>query len=277
MPKRDDTVYGSRLALRLAGTTEWIASHRVSPSASPMTGSCGVSSTPWCFASITEPSRDYWIARSSRAMTAVRVAIAPHRHCEPTGRRRAPPDDRLREAIQGNRQGLDCFRLRQKATAERSSQALLAMTRKSRAPNPHRHSGARAARTGICRDEQLEIPGPRKDARPGMTTDMTSHSRDTMRPSCPSTVRAISRRGRGRDPQARARGMPGARGTRGPCAKSSAHGSHHRYPGNTRHSLRDGFTAYTALSRATNSSCPPRRRIEGDARTRLGSHHLRPA
>jgi hypothetical protein len=31
------------------------------------------------------------------------------RHCEPTGRRKAPPDDRLREAIQGNKQELDCF------------------------------------------------------------------------------------------------------------------------------------------------------------------------
>jgi hypothetical protein len=31
------------------------------------------------------------------------------RHCEPTGRREAPPDDRLREAIQGRKQELDCF------------------------------------------------------------------------------------------------------------------------------------------------------------------------
>jgi hypothetical protein len=32
------------------------------------------------------------------------------RHCEPTGRRGAPPDDKLREAIQSRaREGLDCF------------------------------------------------------------------------------------------------------------------------------------------------------------------------
>src|ERR1700704_1515118 len=31
------------------------------------------------------------------------------RHCEPTGRRQAPPDDKLREAIQGDRKTLDCF------------------------------------------------------------------------------------------------------------------------------------------------------------------------
>jgi hypothetical protein len=35
------------------------------------------------------------------------------RHCEPTGRRVAPPDDRLREAIQGRANNLslalDCF------------------------------------------------------------------------------------------------------------------------------------------------------------------------
>jgi hypothetical protein len=30
------------------------------------------------------------------------------RHCKPTGRRKAPPDDRLREAIQRYRR-LDCF------------------------------------------------------------------------------------------------------------------------------------------------------------------------
>ena len=35
------------------------------------------------------------------------------------------------------------------------------------------------------------------------------------------------------------------------------------------------LTAYAALSRATNSSCHPRRRIEGGARTRSGSPHLR--
>jgi hypothetical protein len=34
-------------------------------------------------------------------------AVSP-RHCEPTGRREAPPDDRLREAIQ-NENDLDCF------------------------------------------------------------------------------------------------------------------------------------------------------------------------
>jgi hypothetical protein len=36
------------------------------------------------------------------------------------------------EAIQGNKQGLDCFRLRQKATADRSSQGFLAMTKETR-------------------------------------------------------------------------------------------------------------------------------------------------
>jgi len=33
-----------------------------------------------------------------------------HRHCEPTGRREAPPDDRLREAIHLSARGaMDCF------------------------------------------------------------------------------------------------------------------------------------------------------------------------
>src|ERR1700716_2466367 len=36
--------------------------------------------------------RKTWMARTSPAMTL-------NRHCEPTGRREAPPDDRFREAI----------------------------------------------------------------------------------------------------------------------------------------------------------------------------------
>jgi len=37
--------------------------------------------------------------------------MALSRHCEPTGRREAPPDDKLREAIQlaAQRTKLDCF------------------------------------------------------------------------------------------------------------------------------------------------------------------------
>ena len=55
--------------------------------------------------------------------------------------------------------------------------------------------------------------------------------------------------------------MPGAR-----CARSRAwcvvdtRVSHHGHTGNTRHSPRNGFTAYIALSRVTGLSCHPRRR-----------------
>ena len=55
--------------------------------------------------------------------------------------------------------------------------------------------------------------------------------------------------------------MPGAR-----CARSrvwcveSTRVSHHGHTGNTRHSPRNGFTAYIALSRVTGLSCHPRRR-----------------
>jgi predicted lipase len=48
------------------------------------------------------------------------------RHCEPTGRREAPPDDRLREAIQGLQERLDCF-----------IAALLAMTGYDGNTTPH--------------------------------------------------------------------------------------------------------------------------------------------
>jgi hypothetical protein len=55
---------------------------------------------------------------------------------------------------------------------------------------------------------------------------------------------------------------PGARCTRSPCAKCSKHtvvttGS----PERPRRFLRNGFTAYAALSSATNSSCHRHRRI----------------
>jgi hypothetical protein len=59
----------------------------------------------------------------------------------------------------------------------------------------------------------------------------------------------------------RAQGMPGAR-----CARSrvwcveSTRVSHHGRAEITRHSPRNGFTAYIALSRVTGLSCHPRRR-----------------
>src|ERR1700761_4758749 len=48
----------------------------------------------------------------------------------------------------------------------------------------------------------------------------------------------------------RAQGMPGAGRTHGPPATKNAGGSHHRYGRNIRHSLRDGFTAYTCAPRS---------------------------
>ena len=44
--------------------------------------------------------------------------------------------------------------------------------------------------------------------------------------------------------------MPGADRTHGPPATKKAGGSHHRSSQNIRHSLRDGFTAYTRAPRS---------------------------
>jgi hypothetical protein len=52
------------------------------------------------------------------------------------------------------------------------------------------------------------------------------------------------------------------------CTDKCAH-EHTGTAGAARHSLRDGFTAYTVLSLETNSSCLHRRRIEGFGETRL--------
>jgi hypothetical protein len=51
--------------------------------------------------------------------------------------------------------------------------------------------------------------------------------------------------------------MPGARCTRGLVCKNvqRAHTSIQVQAGASRHSLRNGFTAYAVLSSATNSSC----------------------
>ena len=53
------------------------------------------------------------------------------------------------------------------------------------------------------------------------------------------------------------------------CTRKCAH-EHTGTAGALRHSLRNGFTAYAALSLETNSSCLHRRRIDGSSKTRLG-------
>jgi hypothetical protein len=63
------------------------------------------------------------------------------------------------------------------------------------------------------------------------------------------------------------RGMPDARCTRGLVCKIVQR-SAHEHTGSAeaiRHSLRNGFTAYTVLSPATNSSCHRRCRLDGDS------------
>jgi len=59
--------------------------------------------------------------------------------------------------------------------------------------------------------------------------------------------------------------MPGARCTRGLVCKQCAKNAHEHTgtDGTLRHSLRNGFTAYAALSPETNSSCLRRWRIGG--------------
>jgi hypothetical protein len=67
--------------------------------------------------------------------------------------------------------------------------------------------------------------------------------------------------------QWRAQGTPGACCTRGLVCKDAQRNAHEHTGtvGAFRRSLRNGFTAYSALSPATNSSCHRRRRIGGSA------------
>ena len=80
----------------------------------------------------------------------------------------------------------------------------------------------------------------------------------------------------------RAQGMPGVQCTRSLACENKKHTSivTTGSPASHRHSLHNGFTAYSALSPATNSSCHRRRRIGGFAkpgRARKTSADLTPA
>ena len=85
--------------------------------------------------------------------------------------------------------------------------------------------------------------------------DITTRSRGAPRPRFASNF-CTSRK-------ERAQGMPDARCTRGLVCKI-VQKSAHEHTGSAeaiRHSLRNGFTTYAALSPATNSSCHRHRRI----------------
>jgi hypothetical protein len=66
-------------------------------------------------------------------------------------------------------------------------------------------------------------------------------------------------------PREREQGMPGACCTRGLVCKRWSKGAHEHTgtAGALRHSLRNGLTAYAALSLETNSSCLHRCRLDG--------------
>src|SRR5882724_926877 len=88
-----------------------------------------------------------------------------NRHCEPTGRRKAPPDDGLREAIQGSTKELDCF----VACAPRNDDAL---------PQPNRflrHSISLApTSSGFSCCVQWPLPRTRYFSRSGMIFSIPS-------------------------------------------------------------------------------------------------------
>src|SRR5713226_643209 len=112
-------------------------------------------------------------------------------------------------------------------------------------------------------DAQRSVSNSRD--KPGHTFTLAGEARpELMRVSCPPET-------------TRAQGRPGARCTRGLVCKIVRRNAH-EHTGSAesiRPSLRNGFTAYGALSPATNSSCHRRRRIGGSAKTRLGLQNLR--
>ena len=90
-----------------------------------------------------------------------------------------------------------------------------------------------------------------------MTPNMHPHSRGAMRPRLDRSSRPM-----------RAQGRPGARCTRGLVCNGTKKCAHeHTGPAESiRPSLRNGLTAYGALSPETNSFCLRHRRIDGFAK-----------
>jgi len=90
-----------------------------------------------------------------------------------------------------------------------------------------------------------------RNSRSVQRRHMHSRSRGALRPRLTGKSRPSV--------EQRARGMPGAQCTRSlVCAQGSQYAhqsSQRRHRENIRHSPRNGFTAYSALSPATNSSC----------------------
>jgi len=85
------------------------------------------------------------------------------------------------------------------------------------------------------------------------------------RHECPSDARNVPSK------KSRAQGMPDAGRTHGPPATRNAGGSHHRQGRDNRHSLRDGFTAYSGLSPETGLCCLRRLPLTA-CRARGGRH-----
>ena len=92
--------------------------------------------------------------------------------------------------------------------------------------------------------------------------DASGHGFPFPRRDCTRGVLSVSRLRK-----QRAQGMPDAGRTHGPPANKKAGGSYHRFSRNSRHSLRDGVTAYDVLSPGTGLSCPRRPRHSSRRRT----------
>jgi hypothetical protein len=88
-----------------------------------------------------------------------------------------------------------------------------------------------------------------------LAVDITPHSRGADRARGVAAILSLEKQ--------RAQGRPGARCTRGLVCKlhKEKRTRAYRFSGGIRPSLRNGFTAYSALSPATNSSCHRRLRV----------------
>jgi hypothetical protein len=163
------------------------------------------------------------------------------------------------EVIQGNRQGRGCKSVASSRPCAGTHNPCRCSVQKASAPLPKRDDTAYGSRLALRLAGTTWIIVVIQFRKPKHAFVLSRHVAPEF---CKSS--AHKSEGAGHAPQQRARGMPGARGTRSPCAEGSKHtvvtAGNPETPGIPCAVV---LTAYTALSRATNSSCHPRRRIKG--------------
>jgi len=183
----------------------------------------------------------------------IRYTATYARHCEPLGRRKTPPDDRLAPQKQYRRGEAD------RHTREGGYPVRRGLSTSLRA------NGSRECAPDDRLREAIHVTAQRKNGLLRFArNDGWRHlrhnptfSRHGSRPRFVEISSPSSNRG---SRECRVHAAPAV--SCAMCTRKCAH-EHTGTDGTLRHSLRNGFTAYAVLSPATNSSCHRRCRLDG--------------